>query len=159
MTYGFLVLLALFMRFGPDVPFRRMLNRHLVERPIDLVLSHKRVQYLALVIGAVMLLIGGEWILLFGPELLLAYAADVALYVDVVVIAAASASWTRAHAVLTRWRPRFGRNLADKRKRNTPRTKRTQRTPSELSKANDDDDGDGPAIGFITVTRPFAIAA
>ena len=31
-TYGLLLALALFMRFGPDIPFRRMLNRHLVER-------------------------------------------------------------------------------------------------------------------------------
>ena len=158
MTYGLLLMLALFMRFGPDVPFRRMLNRHLVERPVDFLLSHERYQYLALVIGAVLLLLGGEWVLIFGPELILAYAADVALYVDIVVIAAATTTWTRTRGMLTRSRQRFGRNLADRRKRSTPRTKRSQRTPSCLSKANDDDSVRSGA-GLVAAAQPFAIAA
>ena len=160
MSYGILLALALFMRFGPDIPLRRSLNRHLVERPLDILLARKRHQYLFILIASVMLLISGEPLLLFGPELMLVYAADLALYVDVVVIAAASASWSRTHAVLSRWRPRFGRNRGDARKVGsaTPRAKRNQRTPASLSKANDDD-GDGPDAGFAASTQRFAIAA
>ena len=72
-TYGILLALALFMRFGPDIPFRRMLNRHLVERPVALLLAHKRYQYLTVIIAATMLLLGGELVLLFGPELMLSH--------------------------------------------------------------------------------------
>ena len=160
MTYGILLALALFMRCGPDIPLRRSLNRHLVECPLDILLARKRHQYLFILIASVMLLISGEALLLFGPELMLVYAADLALYVDVVVIAAASASWGRTHAVLSRWRPHFGRRQADKRKVGsaTPRARRNQRTPAELSKANDDD-GDGPGAGFSVAVPRFAMAA
>ena len=160
MTYGILLALALFMRCGPDIPLRRSLNRHLVECPLDILLARKRHQYLFILIASVMLLISGEALLLFGPELMLVYAADLALYVDVVVIAAASASWSRTHAVLSRWRPRFGRHRVDARKVGspTPRAKRNQRTPASLSKANDDD-GDGPDAGSAASTQRFAIAA
>ena len=159
-TYGLLLALALFMRFGPDIPFRRMLNRHLVERPVALLLAHKRYQYLTVIIAATMLLLGGELVLLFGPELMLAYAADIALYIGLVVGAAASTSWTRTRGMLTRWTPRFGRNLADKRKGSaaTPRAKRTQRAPAALSKANDDDN-DRPYAAFIAAPRSYTAAA
>ena len=159
-TYGLLLALALFMRFGPDIPFRRMLNRHLVERPVALLLAHKRYQYLTVIIAATMLLLGGELVLLFGPELMLAYAADIALYIDLVVVAAASTSWTRTRGMLTRWTPRFGRNLADKRKGSaaTPRAKRTQRAPAALTKANDDDNA-RPYAAFIAAPRSYAAAA
>ena len=159
-TYGLLLALALFMRFGPDIPFRRMLNRHLVERPVALLLAHKRYQYLTVIIAATMLLLGGELVLLFGPELMLAYAADIALYIDLVVVAAASTSWTRTRGMLTRWTPRFGRNLADKRKGSaaTLRAKRTQRAPAALSKANDDDN-DRPYAAFIAAPRSYTAAA
>ncbi|KPM15978.1 hypothetical protein [Citromicrobium sp. WPS32] len=159
-TYGLLLALALFMRFGPDIPFRRMLNGHLVERPVALLLVHKRYRYLTVIIAASMLLLGGELVLLFGPELILAYAADVALYIDLVVVAAASTSWTRTRRMLARWTPRFGRNLADKRKGSaaTPRAKRTQRAPAALSKANDDDN-DRPYAAFIAAPRSYAAAA
>ena len=140
-TYGLLLALALFMRFGPDIPFRRMLNRHLVERPVALLLAHKRYQYLTVIIAATMLLLGGELVLLFGPELMLAYAADVALYIDVVVIGAASASWTRTQTSLSRLRLRFLRARTGRRKSDggSPRARRSQHRPSKPSGANDDD--------------------
>ena len=161
-TYGLLLALALalFMRFGPDIPFRRMLNKHLVERPLRILLARKRHQYLALAIGGVMLVLGGEMVLIFGPELVLAYAADIALYIDAVIVAAASASWSRTQGMLARWTPRFGRNLADRRKGSaeTPRAKRTQRAPASLTKANDDDSG-RPDRGFFATRRSYAAAA
>jgi len=156
MTYLVLLALALFMRFGPDIPFRRMLTRHLVERPIAFLVSHERHQYIFWLIATAMLLLGGEAILIFGPELILVYAADLALYVDVVVIAAASASWNRAHGVLTRLRSGFGRTRKVRRGGNgAARSKRSQRAPARLTKANDDD-SDGPDAGFA---ERFAIAA
>lgn len=158
MTWGILLVLALFMRFGPDIPFRRMLNRHLVERPLNILLARRRHQLVFMIIAPLMLLLGGEAILIFGPELMLAYAADVALYIDLVVIAAASASWTRAHAALSRWRPRFLRQ--DKRKASgaTPRARRSQRTPARLTGANDDD-GEGRDAGGFEVRWSNAAAA
>ena len=77
-----------------------------------------------------------------------------------VVVAAASTSWTRTRGMLTRWTPRFGRNLADKRKGSaaTPRAKRTQRAPAALSKANDDDN-DRPYAAFIAAPRSYTAAA
>lgn len=156
MTYLVLLALALFMRFGPDIPFRRMLNTHLVARPVAFLLSHRRHQFIFMVIAPLMLLLGGEAILLFGPELMFAYAADIALYVDVVVVAAASASWNRAHGLVTRLRSGFGRTRKARRGGNgAARSKRTQRVPSRLTKA-DDNDSDGPDAGFA---ERFAIAA
>ncbi|MBB3033650.1 hypothetical protein [Alteriqipengyuania lutimaris] len=164
-AYGMLVVLALFMRFGPDIPFRRMLNTHLVERPLEILLAHRRHQYIFWIIAPFVLLLGGEATLILGPELMLGAAADMALYIDVVVVAAASASWSRARSVLARWKPRFGRRPADRRILSqrratgaTSRAKRTQRAPAALTKANDDD-AERPDAQFVAVVRPFAMAA
>ncbi|WP_459789621.1 hypothetical protein [Alteriqipengyuania sp. 357] len=155
-----MLLLALFMRFGPDIPFRRMFNEHLVERPLHILLARKRHQYLAVVIGGVMLLLGGEMVLLFGPELVLSYAADLALYIDAVIVAAAGTSWSRTQGLVARYRPRFERNLGGQRKASaaTPRSKRTRHAPASLTKANDDD-SDRAGTGFVAASQPFAIAA
>ena len=143
MTWGILLVLALFMRFGPDIPFRRMLNQHVVERPIAFLMAHERHYLIFLVIAPVMLLMGGEIVLLLGPELMLAYAADVALYIDVVVIGAASASWTRTQTSLSRLQLRFLRARTGRRKSDggSPRARRSQHRPSKPSGANDDDGG------------------
>ncbi len=150
MTWGILLVLALFMRFGPDIPFRRMLNQHVVERPIAFLMAHERHYLIFLVIAPVMLLMGGEIVLLLGPELMLAYAADVALYIDVVVIGAASASWTRTQTSLSRLQLRFLRARTGRRKSDggSPRARRSQHRPSKPSAANDDDDGGRPDAGF-----------
>ena len=160
MTCGILLVLALFMRFGSDIPFRRMLNTHLVERPLEILMAHRRHQYILMVIAPVMLLMGGEFVLLFGPELMMAYAADVAIYLDVVLVAAASASWSRARGMLARMRQGFGRIRAGKRKASgaTRRAKRSQRTPGPLTKANDDD-ADRPDADGVVAIQPCAMAA
>ncbi len=160
MTYGILLVLALFMRFGPDIPFRRMLNDHLVARPVAFLLSHERHQYIFMVVAPALLLLGGELVLLFGPELILAYAADMALYIDLVLVAAASASWRRTRAMIGHLRHGFGRNRAALRKRTgaTPRSRRTQRNAPKVTAANDDD-GDGADAGFVTARQPRAMAA
>ena len=60
MTWGILLVLALFMRFGPDIPFRRMLNQHVVERPIVFLMAYERHYLIFLVIAPVMLLMGAR---------------------------------------------------------------------------------------------------
>ena len=79
-----LLALILFMRFGPDIPAKRSLIELLVERPRIWLSKQERHDYLYLIIICVLLLAGGEVLVMIGPEAAMVYAADLALYFDVV---------------------------------------------------------------------------
>ena len=76
--------LILFMRFGPDIPSRRNLNELLVDRPLLWLSKQERHDYLFLILVCVLLLGGGEILLMMGPEFVIGYAADLAIYLDII---------------------------------------------------------------------------
>jgi hypothetical protein len=139
------VALTLFMRFGPPIPFRKLLHEHLVERPLRWLLTKRRHDILYLLIVTAMLLGGGEVLLLMGPELALGFAADLALYVDVMAVsyllaavAGAKAALRAVRARVTEISRRAARLLRSKGRR---RTSRVHRPPARAD--NDDDEHPG----------------
>jgi hypothetical protein len=141
-------LIMLFMRFGPDIPFRRMLNRHLAERPVRAALGFERRQVIFLGVAAALFLLGGEMVLILGPEFLLAYAADVALYLDLLVVSTLASGMARMRGALAQGRRRLALMLRRMRllPRGARRSRRVRRTAAAAKPANDDAGGHGDGI-------------
>lgn len=154
-----LLVLAAFMRLGPDIPFKSMLNRHLAEKPVAAALRFRRhhIFYACLALG--MFLFGGEMVLVLGPEFLLAYAADAALYFDIVAASAIASSLSRARGVVRHWQRRLAFVLERARLpgRRARAARRARRTPSATGPANDDDGGHGR--GDLREDRVLRLAA
>ncbi|PKP66117.1 MAG: hypothetical protein CVT85_03840 [Alphaproteobacteria bacterium HGW-Alphaproteobacteria-7] len=153
------IALMAFMRFGPDIPFNRLLNYHLAEKPISYFIGRERHQYIFLLVASAMFLLGGEIIIMFGPELILAYAADLALYLDIVVVGALANSLTTARHAFDRWRNRSAL-VRVMRYIFSPRSARSARAHRTLPKAPsaNDDEGDGDWT-YDMMTRSIALVA
>lgn len=137
--YGLCVALMLVMRFAPDSWLGSLLNRQLVSRPLQLIANFERQQLLYVVILSALMVGGGEMIVLLGPELLAAYAMNLAIYFDAVLVAYALATAAVARNSVRYLRLRLGgartaRRLAASRQRRSRPAKRV------LPSANDDDD-------------------
>ena len=126
------------MRWRPDLPFARLLEEWLARRPVAWVLRRTRQEVLGWIIGGVLLVLGGEYVLLMGgPHVMLAYAAELAIYLDAMVITATVAAAARVRS--------FGRRLRMVRVRGArPRTPRTL-CPPPARPTNDNDEEDRPA--------------
>lgn len=153
------IALLAFMRFGPDVPFKRLLNYHLAEKPISYLMNHERHHYVFLLVAGAMFLLGGEIVIALGPEFILAYAADLALYLDIVVLSALANSLSIARRAFDRWRDRsmFARAVAYVFSRHSVRSARAHRTPAKADPANDDEDDRDWA--YAAMTRSLALVA
>lgn len=153
------IALMAFMRLGPDIPFNRLLNHHLAEKPISYFMERERHHYVFLLFAGAMFLLGGEIVITFGPEFLMAYAADVALYLDIVVASALASSLTTARRMFNRWRERsiFVRGVTYVFSCRSARSARARRSPPEAESANDDQDDRDWAYGAMT--RSFTLAA
>jgi hypothetical protein len=146
---GLLLALVLLMRFGPDIPFTRMLSMHLVERPLRWLSKHERHDYLYFIIITAMVIGGGEMILVLGPEFMMLYAADLALYLDVMAVSYLLAAVAKVKAAVLAVRTRlsaWGSRIVRPR-RAAPR-ERASRKPA--SRADNDDEDD---------SQPLRIAA
>lgn len=130
--------LVLLLRSGPDVPFLRTLRSVLVESPAARLLAMRRHHLVAGLILVALILSGSEIVLLLGPEFLLVYAANAALYFDAMAISAlvAAAGSVRQVARLIR-RPSLLRIHGSRRK--AARRERKSRRSSAAATANDDD--------------------
>ena len=142
MTIALLVLVLL-MRFGPDTDGVRALRRTLVERPVALTLALDRQTLVAGLIMALLLLGGGELLILFGPEFLAWYATNLAIYADALAISALLAVRTRLRHVAVQIRASLASvwrvvTLRGRRPRAIRPPKTTRRAPS-----GNDNDSDG----------------
>lgn len=140
MVGAFLALaLTLLLRFGPDVPLLRAMRASLIEAPARLLAKIQRHQIIFLIIISVMMLTGGELLVLFGPELLGLFATNLALYLDAVAITALLSAATMARRVLQIIRLR----LSGRRTLVAPRSRRALRevkTPVTTKEQLDDDE-------------------
>lgn len=82
MLSSLLLATILLIRLAPDLPLARLLSEHLVKRPLLWLHKRERHDFLYFVIVTAMFLAGGEIIVIIGPDLLILYAADLALYLD-----------------------------------------------------------------------------
>lgn len=101
---------VLLMRLCPDTELSRTLHRHLVQRPAALLVGLDRRQVLSLVIAAGLLLAAGDLVMALGSaEIVLGYAADLALYSDVVLAGLLLATASRIRIAVSSARPRMRR--------------------------------------------------
>jgi hypothetical protein len=135
-----LLALILFMRFGPDIPARRTMIEVLVKRPRIWFSKQERHDYLYLIILCGMLLAGGQVLLAMGLEFAMVYAADLALYLDIVAATSVITAVTRVKATvrlvvarLSTWRERAFRLF-----RTAPRERLSRKRPERAD--NDDED-------------------
>lgn len=137
---GLFLALIMVMRLAPESALGRVLNRHLVERPLERLGEFDRRQLLYATILVVMCLGAGEAIAVLGPELLGVYAWDLAVYLDAVAVSYALAAVARARTVLRIVRLRSSVFLRPFRRpaRRAKRT-RTMASRSPSSASNDDD--------------------
>lgn len=153
------IALLAFMRFGPDIPFKRLLNYHLAEKPISYLMNHDRHHYVFLLVAGAMFLLGGEMVIILGPEFILAYAADLALYLDIVVMSALANPLSTARRAFDRWRNRsmFARAVTYVFSHRSVRSARAHRTLPKTDSANDDEDDRDSA--YAAMTRSLALVA
>lgn len=145
--YGLCVALMLVMRFAPDSGVGSVLNRHLVSKPLEHMADFERHKLFYLLILSALMIGGGEVIVLLGPEVVAAYALQMAVYYDAVLVAYAVAAAAVARQGVRYVRLRLGNGKATRRLV-AARRRRTRPVKRLLPSANDDD---GPAV--------FALAA
>jgi hypothetical protein len=80
--------LTLLLRFGPDVPLLRALRASMVEAPARRLSELERHHIIFLIALSVMMLAGGDLLVVFGPEFVALFAANLAFYIDAVAITA-----------------------------------------------------------------------
>lgn len=134
------IALVVLLRWFPDLPVSRLLHRHLVERPVAALLDLERVQVLKLLLLVGLLLMAGDLVMLLGSsEMLLLYAADLALYVDALITVYTAATVARFRSVRTAILHPLRLMKGNRRRRSTSRA--AARKP-----ANDDSDSSGHRI-------------
>lgn len=139
-----LLILVLLMRFGPDHDWICALRRTLVERPVELALALDRKTFVAGLIMAVLLLGGGELLILLGPEFFAWYATNLTIYADAMAVSALLAFRTRLRHVAVQIRAAFAsvwRVMAMRGRR--PRTIRQPKPPRRTQPKNDNDSDGG----------------
>ena len=80
--------LILLLRFGPDVPFLRVLRVVTVEMPARRLPQLERHQIIAFMIIAAIILAGGKLIVAFAPDLVALFATNLGIYFDGIAISA-----------------------------------------------------------------------
>ena len=133
---GFMTTIILIMWLVPNSDIGRALHRQLVERPLETISGLRRHDLLFFVIMAGLMVAGGEAIAVLGPEVVSAYALDLAIYVDAVLLTyalSAVAMAKRSGGWLLQAVMRCVRRMR-------PRTKRATRKISRPRQASNDDD-------------------
>lgn len=149
-TIIMMVIAMVFMRFGPDIEFRRTLNHFFVERLATFLSGKKRHDWLFFALVVPVFALGGEMVAILGPEFMLAYAADLALYLDLMVVGAATSALARIRNAAYSAR-RAVTSTASKIQSALPganRAKRSARKPETHAAKNDNDEGDHRSVGF-----------
>lgn len=137
---GVALVLVLLLHVGPDTPFYRALRVCLVERPAKRLAAMERHDVMLLIILPAIFLTGGELLLLFGPEFLALYAANLAFYLDAMIMSALLATTTALRTVAREARA----HIYNLRKHVSPASRPASReiktrTTSGTSAKNDDD--------------------
>ena len=130
---GFTACLIAVMVFARQSDAGRLLHRQLVERPLAALGKFRRHHLLYAVILPVLLLSGGEVALLLGPEFFAAYALELAVYLDAVIMTYALSAMSGMKGAAVRVGAIMARLPRARRKREKLALKSTRKP------ANDDD--------------------
>jgi hypothetical protein len=130
------------MRYCPDTPLGVALRRYLAVEPVRWLAERRRSDVFYFVLLAGLAIGGGEVFAVLGPETVLMYSADLAVYLDLVVFSSLAAVGARLrgtyHAMrgyALSIRARAGRST-----RRKPREVITRRKGTAASADNDDED-------------------
>jgi hypothetical protein len=133
---GFMAAITLVLWLAPGSEAGRALHRQLVERPLEALSDIKRHHLIFFVIMAGFAIGGGEAMAMVGPEFVAAYALDLAIYLDAVMVTYALSAVAMARSgggwfkIAVMWCAR----------RMRPRRKRATRRPAGPRKSANDDD-------------------
>ncbi|KLI62799.1 hypothetical protein [Aurantiacibacter marinus] len=133
---GFLLCALVAMLMFPQTDFARLCHQQLIDRPVFW-LSRFRTHHLVYVIVLVPLMLsGGEFLALLGPEFFAAYAMELAIYIDAVIFGLAMSVWETVRSATSKVTHLLRRPLRIKsaRRKRAASTNRTKSVP-----ANDDD--------------------
>ncbi|WP_197920651.1 hypothetical protein [Aurantiacibacter sediminis] len=122
---GCLAVILIALLLAPQTPFARLCHRQLVERPASALAKFRPHHIIYAVILIPVMLSGGEFIALLGPEFFAAYAMELAIYVDAVIVSVLASTAASIKAFAGSIRQRFNRLSS----RKSARTKRAARKP------------------------------
>lgn len=136
--------LILLLRFGPEVPFLRVLRVAMVETPARWLSQLERRQILAVIIIAAIILAGGELILFFAPEFVALLATNLGIYLDAMAVSALLGAATVARRAIRIIRVQLGgwRTFVRRTFHPAMREVRTRPSAAKLIADNDDDPAD-----------------
>ena len=135
---GFMAAITLVLWLAPGSEAGRALHRQLVERPLEALADFKPHHLIFFVIMAGFAIAGGEALAILGPEVVAAYALDLAIYLDAVMV-----TYALSAVAMARSGGGWLRNAVMRVVRRTrPRSKRATRRPAGPRKSANDD---GPA--------------
>ena len=136
---GFTLALVLVMRLAPQSSLARLLQRQLVETPLDKLSRLKGHHLLYAAILPLLLLGGGEVLVAAGSvDFIMVYAMDLAIYFDAILFVYAVAAYTVARNSLRYTRLRMHKGVRVRRLV-AARRRRQRVTASVRPSANDDD--------------------
>ena len=135
--FGFAACVAVAMLFFPHTPFARLCHRELVERPVAALSRFRSHHILYAVILVPVLLSGGEFVAILGADFLAAYAMELAIYFDAMLISVGAAVLARIRHAAHVFRGMVLRRPRTNRPRG-PRSKRRS-TGGARKPANDDE--------------------
>jgi hypothetical protein len=130
------------MRYCPDTPMANALRRYLAVQPVRWLTQRKRSDLFYFLLVAGFAMAGGEVFAVLGPEVVLMYSADLAIYLDLIVISSMLAVGSRLKYAFD-----AVRSLASSLRNRTRRTLRrnarevaTRRKGEVATSDNDDED-------------------
>ena len=138
---------TLILRLCPETPLALFLRDQLVVRPLAWFANLRRHDIIYYIIVAGLLLSAGEMVAMLGSaDLVLAFAADLALYFDIVAIGMIVALGSRLKVALQFIAARF--ESAVRILKRTPGKRRRRERRSCKRACNDDDECDSSSIRF-----------
>ena len=135
---GFATIVLLAMLLAPATPFGRLCHEELVERPVRALSRFRSHHLLYAAILIPVMLSGAEFIALLGPEFFAAYAMELAIYLDAVVVSLAVSAYANVRATTQRFAALVQAVLA-RGPRSRSKRAASSRKPDRLP-ANDDED-------------------
>jgi hypothetical protein len=139
--YGFVLALTAVMRFAPDSPTGRLLNRQLVDVPLRVLGGMQRHHLIFVVLLLGFVLGSSELLLMLGSaDAAVLYVLDLSFYIDGLMAALAMASLARTRSGLTVLRTRTASFATRLRRVFGRRRVRSVATRPGSRKASNDDD-------------------
>ncbi len=138
---GLILVLVLLLHSGPDTPLLRALRLCLVEKLAGKLAKLKRHDVVFVILILAIFLAGGELILLFAPEFVMIYAANLAFYLDGIVISALLATTATLRSVVRQVRAGLPKSMTHFFRSSRPTSRETKsRGVSKATAQNDDAD-------------------